>query len=936
MRRQPDMNQPCCEVPIRRKFWDSDFAPWLVDAALSWLLIAVEPLAFADSSVADSWWSLQPLQTRKLPAVENTAWPRTPVDRFILAKLQEQNLAPAPEADKSTLLRRVTFDLTGLPPTPEELQGFLADPSAGAYEKVVDRLLNNPRYGERWARHWLDVVHYADTHGHDQDRPRTNSWPYRDYVVRAFNEDKPYAHFVEEQLAGDVLYPGDPNGVIATGFIATGPWDESSQMHIMADTVDKKIAQNLDRDDIVTTAMSTFVSSTVHCARCHDHKFDPISQREYYGLQAVFAGVDRTDRPFDWDAQIHRERQMLLKTKTAIEVRRMSLANTRLDAEIEEALAAGQAAWEARIGEAAPIWTVLDPESFTSRSGATIAKQPDLSLLVSGTKPEIDSCTIVARPGLSEITAIRLEVLPDDSLPQKGPGRQDNGNFHLSEFQVKAGSLSEPGKLAVIELRNATADFNQKDWEIAKAVDGKTNTAWGIHPEVGKSHVAVFECKQRLNLASGERLTFVLEQLHGRSHLLGRFRLSVTAAPWPVRADPLPENIARIAGLARGDRTKEEQEQLTAHYQTISPELQRLLDEIDEKLAKLPKPNLVYAAAHDFKPQGKFTPAKVPRPIYVLGRGEVTRPGQPVLPGTISCVAGLPSSLEIENLNDEASRRAALAKWITDPRNGLTWRSIVNRVWHYHFGRGIVDTPNDFGRMGSGPTHPELLDWLAIFFRDRGGSLKKLHRLLVTSAVYRQSSQHDPKFAKIDSDNRFLWRMNRSRLDAESLRDAILCITGKLDLKMGGHPVKQFHFEDPDPGVTPKVDYGRFDVDSPESYRRSVYRWIFRTLPDPFMEAMDCPDSSLLAPTRNSSVTALQALAMLNNRFIVRQSEHFAERLRRSRDGLVGQIELAYELAFGRRPTAQEAKELAGYAQRHDLPNACRLILNSSEFAFVN
>jgi len=882
------------------------------------------------------WWSLQPIKKPILPRVTNKSWPRAPIDHFVLAKLEEKKLQPSPEADKTTFLRRVSIGLTGLPPTPEEIRDLLDDQSPLAYDMVVDRLLASPRYGERWARHWLDIVHYADTHGHDQDRPRTNSWPYRDYVVRSFNDDKPYARFVKEQLAGDVLFPDEPQGVIATGFIATGPWDESSQMHIMADTVDKKIAQHLDRDDMVATAMATFTSTTVHCARCHDHKFDPISQKEYYGLQAVFAGVDRTDRPYDWDSKTHQLRQSLLKRRTAVEIRQKSLAPAPLDPSTESNVASGQAAWEQRVRSGASLWTVLDPSNLISSNGTTLSKQSDFSVLASGTRPEIDTYTITAQTELQGITALRLEVLPDDSLPQKGPGRQDNGNFHLSEWRVSASPKSDVTRTTGVILQNPTADFNQDGWTISMALDGKTNTAWGIHPQEGKAHEAAFELKEPIGFAGGTLLTFVLDQLHGKGHLIGRFRLTVTTAPLPIRADLLREDLARIIAMPSNARTDQQKADLAAYYRTISPELQKLIDQIDHQLSRLPAPQKVYGAANDFKVQGKFAPAKVPRPIHLLRRGEVTRPGDAVSPAALSCVAGIESRFEKCDLYDEGSRRARLAEWITDSRNVLTWRSIVNRVWHYHFGRGLVDTPNDFGRMGSRPSHPELLDWLAATFLESGGSLKQLHKLILTSATYRQSSQHNAEFAKVDAGNIFLWRMNRMRLDAESLRDSVLQITAKLDLTMGGLPVKQFHFEDPDPGITPKVDYARFNVDSPESFRRSIYRWIFRTIPDPFMDSMDCPDSSQLAPTRNSSITPLQALAMLNNHFMVRQSEHFASRLSTITPDLAKQVKFACELAYGREPTPAELQALSSYAAKHGMPNACRVILNSNEFMFVN
>jgi mono/diheme cytochrome c family protein len=633
-------------------------------------------------------WAYRPLRDPPVPAVKQRDWLRTPIDAFVLAKLEAVGLTPSPPADRRTLIRRLSFDLIGLPPTPTEIDAFLADASPDAYEKVVDRLLASPHYGERWARHWMDVIHFAETHGHDQDVPRDNAWPYRDYLIRSFNDDKPYARFVEEQIAGDFLYPNDPQSIVATGFIAAGPWDESSLRDIREDSIDRKIGQYLDRDDMVTTTLSTFASATVHCARCHDHKFDPIAQKDYYSLQAVFAGVDRADRAFDLDPQVTRTRKALRE------------------------------------------------------------RQAKLSPVM-----------VVGLPGL------------------------------------------------------------------------------------------------------------VLQGVMGA------------------------------------------------------------------RLAALPPEQHVFAGTSDFKAQGSFKPAQGCRPVHVLRRGNIKEPGERVGPGALTFVPGLESRFQLAQPDDEGSRRAALAKWLSDPKNVLTWRSIINRVWHYHFGRGIVATPNDFGRMGATPTHPELLDWLAVHFRDRGGSLKELHRLIVTSAVYRQSSRHRPDYARIDADNQYLWRMNRGRLDAESVRDAVLRVTGKLDPKMGGPSIKQFAQS---PGIhrTPKVDYQAFDVDSPGSYRRSVYRFLFRTLPDPFMDTLDCPDASQFTPVRSSSVTALQALAMLNDRFMVRQSEHFAARIAKA-GGLGKQIESAYLLALGRPPTAQETSRLADYAKKHGMANVCRLILNSNEFLFV-
>ncbi len=867
-------------------------------------------------------WSLQPLKKSSPPKTKNKSWSKTPIDYFILAKLEEKGMKPSSPADKRTLLRRVTFDLIGLPPTPEEMRNFLADKSPDAFAKVIDRLLASPRYGERWARHWLDVVHYADTHGHDQDRPRPNAWPYRDYVIHSFNDDKPYARFVEEQLAGDVLFPQDPNGIVATGFISAGPWDLSSLMAIMEDTVDKKIARYLDRDDMVMTTMSTFASSTVHCARCHNHKFDPFSQSEYYNLQAVFAGVDRADRPYDLDSKTNALRQALLKKKTALEVKNKTFIASLLSPEIQEKVAA----WEKTLSTE-NIWTVLDPASFKATSGATLTKQSDFSVLASGEASATDVYTITANTDLKNITAIRLEVLTDASHPRNGPGRQpENGNFALSGIRVTAAPKTNSSAAVPVDLQNPTADFNQVDWSIEKSLDGKTNTGWSVFPETGKPHFAFFELNENVSFENGTTLTFTLEQLYGRFHTLLRPRISVTTNARPVKAEPLPENVRKILATSKENRTDEQKVEIASFY---------MKQQVEKNLAAFPPPKFVYAAANDFTPQLNFFPAKVPRPIHVLKRGDVQKPGDLAVPGALSCVEGIESRFDLPDLNDEGARRAALAKWITNPKNVLAWRSIVNRVWHYHFGRGIVDTPNDFGEMGSKPTHPELLDWLAIWIQEHGGSMKELHRLILNSAVYQQSSEHNAKFAKTDSGNALLWRMNRNRLDAESIRDAVLQISGKLDLKMGGPPVKQFYMEDNNGLNTPIVDYSRFDVDSPENFRRSIYRYLFRSIPDPFMDTLDCADASQLTAVRNVSMTALQALAMWNDALIVKQCEHLATRIAKA-GNVREQIKLAYELVLSRAPSRGELKDVVAYAEKFGVANACRVLLNSNEFIFVN
>ena len=903
------------------------------------------------------WWSFKPLPAKAEGGVS--------VDAFVRAKLDSVGLRPAPQADRRTLVRRIYFDLIGLPPTPEEVEAFVADPDPKAYDKLVDRLLESPRYGERWARHWLDAAHFAETHGHDQDRIRENAWPYRDYLIQSLNADKPYARFVQEQVAGDILFPDDPQATAALGFLAAGPWDESSLQSIREESLDRQIARYLDRDDMIANAINNFSSLTVQCARCHDHKFDPISQADYYSLQAVFSGVERANRRYDADPAVQRRRIELTRRKSELEKPTAETTASLLSANSQRAVAD----WEDQLATRAVVWRVLDPAEFTSSDGATLKKQPDNSILSGGTRPEKDTVSITATSPLAKVTAIRLEVLTDDSLPMRGPGRQDNGNLHLSEFEVY-----RAGDAAPLEIARATADFDQAGWEITKAIDKSEPTAWGIHPKEGQSHVAVFELKSPLNLTvftedGGDGTKFaalklVLKQLHGQQHLIGRMRLAVTDATPPVKLDAVSERIATILTTPREQRADAQRVELTVFQQ---------LQEVEHQLVSLPKPSQIYAVAADFEPDGGLRPPPGPRPIHVLHRGDIRSPREAALPGALGCVKELPSRFALPNTTNEAVRRAALAQWLTDTRNPLTWRSIVNRVWHHHFGRGLVGTLNDFGHMGETPSHPELLDWLAVEFRDGGQSLKQLHRRIVTSETYKQATaqkqQEKPPHpnplptteaavpepgrggkslnpSSFDADNRLLWRMNRTRLDAESVRDAIVAVSGRLDLRMGGPSDRQFDLQ-PGIHVTPKIDYAKFDLGSDLGRRRSVYRFLFRTLPDPFMETLDCPSGDQITPARTTSVTVQQALALWNDAFIARHCEFIASRIEKevlsrqpSADNPVpaidSSIDRAIRLILCRPPTEAESHDLTEYASKHGLANVCRLLLNSNEFLFVN
>ncbi len=923
------------EIGILRR-WIDDGATWSKDDKDS-----------ADADPLD-WWSLKPLRRPTVPAVASADkdWVQSPLDAFIVTKMRANGLSPSPAADRRTLLRRMSLDVHGLPPTETEFAEF-DDASPGNVQKLVDRLLASPRYGERWARHWLDVVHFAESHGHDQDRPRETAWPFRDYVIRALNDDKPYGRFVAEQIAADVLFPQQTELIPALGLLAAGPWDESSLQSIREDTLDRQAARYLDRDDIVMTVMSAFASSTVHCARCHDHKFDPISQEDYYALQAVFAATEKAERVYDIDPELRTRRQELLAQKTAIERRDQKEIDRLLTPEVF----ASVGAWEDAQRPSLVEWQVIEPRGVgfqpanqpvnqpenqpekrqagslshelltaTSAKGTLLKPLPDGSLLATAVSPPDETYTVTAVGDFHGVTAVRLEVLPDDSLPHRGPGRAVNGNLHLTEFKLLAVSSDATKPPRSLALQSASADFNQDGWNIAKAIDGNPATAWGIHPQESQPHVALFELKPDAVLADQEQLRFVIEQQHGREHTIGRLRLSVTKHPRPVSIAPIPAALVQLLKTPRDKRSPAEQRELALHV---------LTERVTRDWSALPPPQKVFAGTQT-----------VLRDVQVLHRGEITKPLKPASAGAMHCVAGLPARFELPSPQDEPARRAALARWLTDDSNPLTWRSIANRVWHYHFGRGLVDTPNDFGRMGSQPSHPELLDWLAVELRDNGGSLKHLHRIILTSATYRQSSVSQPQGSvvralELDRDNRLLWRMNRTRLDAETLRDSVLQLSGQLDLTMGGPSVKQFVMS-PGIHVTPKVDYVAFDVDSPASRRRSIYRFLFRTLPDPLMDSLDSPSGDQLAPVRAESVTALQAFSLLNNPFIVRQSEHFAARITGEWKQADEQVRQAFRLTLHRVPSESELRAFSAHASQHGLANVCRLLLNSNEFLFVD
>lgn len=854
-----------------------------------------------------NWWSLKPL-SRSAFSDQNSATttaaaePHHPIDAFI---------APTAKADRVTLARRLYVDLHGMQPSPAEVNAFVQDQSPDAYSHMVDRLLESPRYGERWARHWLDVIHFADSHGCEHDVKRDNAWRYRDYVIQRLNDDVAWDQFIREQLAPDVFYPEQPQLMAGLGFIAAGPLELSR-----AGTAPVAF-DYLDRDDMVTQTMAAFVSTTANCARCHTHKFDPITQEDYYALQAVFAGIGKGDIEFDSSPNVMKRRRELESLLAATISSDKELLLSPLYSEAIEQ-------WVARKELESVNWVPLDPDVFLSSGGATLTKQDDGTIFASGTVPDQEHYTITSQVTLKHVHAIRLDVFKDKRLPKNGPGRAANGNLHLSEIDIQwfPEGGDAPKRLTVAR---ASADFDQDGWTSAQAIDGDDKTGWAIFPRVDESHYIVFELAEPIESGDQGKLAVTLKQLYPPKHLIGRFRLLVTdaeeGAATVISAD------AR-QGLKKPRAERSEKESLAIAAAALNAYARK-------ELAALPPKQVVYGVSNSWSHAKKLSAPQSPKPVHLLRRGSFDKPLHEVGPGALSALDFSPARFELANASDESQRRAALADWLAHPDNPLTWRSIVNRVWHYHFGRGLVDTPNDFGRMGSRPAHPELLDWLAVWFRDEAkGSLKELHRLILTSGAWQSSSAVSAN----SSAEQHLTRqasVRRRRLDADVFRDSVLRISGKLDLTMGGPGIEQFA-KTKGPQATSSLDYSAYDWNSPGSTRRSIYRVVWRGIPDPFLETLDFPDLGLLAPQRGNSVSALQSLALLNNHFVLHFSDQMAQRIESRHDVVADQVAMAVQATWLRLPTDNETNAFTAYVKQYGLAAFCRLLFNSNEFLYVD
>ena len=923
-----------------------------------------EDVSVAKRDAAD-WWSLKPMTRPAVPEVKfsvlspqpsakDAATPAeklstNPIDAFISAKLAEKKLAMSPEAEPRTLCRRLYFDLTGLPPTPEEIATFTADHSSNAYERLVDKLLASPRHGERWARHWLDVVHYGDTHGYDKGKLRPNAWPYRDYVIRAFNGDKPYARFVQEQIAGDILFPGTRDGIEALGFISAGPWDAIGHLEVPETKVDGKIARHFDRDDMVANIIGTFCRATIHCAQCHNHKFDPITQEDYYSLQAVFAALDRTERKYYADDTLNAR-----FVKLTHEQREADAALAAIEEPLRKKAGAEFTTLTRRIEGASK--SAAEKQGNTSPDYGYHSALSPVQDTVKWVQVDLGARTVIDKVAL-------LPCYDDFNTIGAGFG------FPV-RFKIEASDYPEFKTGVTLHWRRHDEtfmnDFRNPGLRHFLSVSGKDDVIAGRYVRV--TAVKLAPRQNDFILALAELQVF---DANGVNIALGKpvTALDSIEAPPRWRKATLTDGIAPVAQSP--DERRKLTQQREALLRGVADEatmkkraaLRAASERIAAELKAMPAPSVVYAGGVHTG-NGNFIGTGAnggkPRPIFLLARGQVTQPGREMFAGTLSALTFAPARFSISPDAPEGERRAALAKWITDPRNPLTWRSIVNRVWQYHFGRGLVETPNDFGRNGALPTHSELLDWLATEFRDSGGSMKKLHKLIVMSAAYRQqssaqssvlspqseptraantehwalSTEHFSKAATIEASNTLLWRQNRRKLEAEAVRDSVLAVSGTLDLTAGGPGWQDFVLEHPE--NSPHFHYDLADPEDVKTWRRSIYRFIVRSHTHPWMTSLDCADPSMRVDKRNESLSSLQALALLNNGFMLTQSRHFAKRVQREAPDLAAQVARAHLLAFGRAPTTAERDKLIEFAKANGLPNLCRVLLNLNEFAFVD
>jgi mono/diheme cytochrome c family protein len=866
------------------------------------------PDALANEGAGRKHWAFLPPSRPPLPAVRRGSFVRNAIDQFILERIEKEGLSPSKEADRITLARRLYLDLIGLPPPPEEIDAFLADRSPNAYERLVDRLLGSPHYGEKWGRWWLDAARYADSDGFEKDKPRF-VWFYRDWVIDALNRDLPYDRFIIEQIAGDLLPKATQAQRVATGYLRNSMINEEGGI----DPEQFRMEAMFDRMDAIGKGV---LGLTIQCAQCHTHKFDPLTQTEYYRLFAFLNNSHEANVTVYTPAE-QMKRQHILHEIRSIE---REIQQRRPDWRKE------MAEWEKKVTTDQPKWTIIRPTiPDESTGGQKYLPQSDGSFLALGYAPTKHRVHFTVKLEQKEITAFRLELLTDPNLPRGGPGRSIEGTAALSEFEVMAGSPDAPGKLEKVKFKKATADvempvtplksiYDDRSGKkrilgpVSFAIDGRDDTAWGIDIDPGRRNQprkAVFTAEKPIRGDKGVILHIYLKQSHGgwnsddnQTHNLGRFRLSITDFPDAV-ADPLPARVRAILDIPAEKRNSAQVNAVFSFWRTTVPEFK----EDNARIEALWKQHPEGAT------QLTLLERKNGRTTHVLKRGDFLKPGEPVEPDVPAFLHSFPAGLKKDRLG--------FAKWLVDRRSPTTARAFVNRVWQAYFGAGLVSSSEDLGTQCEPPSHPELLDWLAVEFMESGWEIKKLHRLIVTSSTYRQSSTVTPELLAKDPANRLLARAPRFRVDAEIVRDVALSASGLLRQRIGGPSVYP-----PLPGflVLPPASYGPKvwkEETGPDRYRRALYTFRFRSVPYPALQAFDAPNGDFACVRRPRSNTPLQALTALNEPLFVECARGLAARVLRERaESDDRRLSYAFRLCCGRAPEKAELAVLTNMLNR--------------------
>jgi hypothetical protein len=875
-----------------------------------------------------------------------------PVDAFIRAAQEAKDLAPSEMADPRVLVRRAWFDLLGIPPTPEELQEAIASlgvpegqkgtVSKAAWSALIDRLLERPEYGERWARHWMDIARFAESFGYEQDYDRPNAYHYRDFLIRAFNQDMPFDQMARWQIAGDELAPENPLAWMATGFLGAGAFPTQLTEREFESTRYNEL------DDMTATTSVAFLGLSIGCARCHDHKFDPISSEDYYRFAASFTAAIRSEKTLDLDPEANEKIAAEHKLKLEA-LRRELMAYEAEQLPLELAKFVSQRGNDPAKSLNDP-WRNLRGE-IQSSTASQFKLQTDGSYLAIGDAPNQDKITFTAALPAGQWTALRIEALADPTLPRQGPGRADNGNFALGNLTVEhLAKDQEPTKL-VLEQPQATHQQNADSLSIAASIDADLVSGWAIDGQIGKSQAAVFRIANAISTVESDRLRITLLFHHPNAkHAMGRMRFSISKAPSPpieVGGDAPPadvlEAIAQIAEklpMTKELPSSDAWKTALAWYKSVDPQWSQLNSKLTKLQADGPafrRTNvLVTTEGEPHVPHhadGRGYPHFYPE-THLLRRGDVDQKVSVVSPGFPKVFLKDPNApaelswTDSTKSNSKSSyRRAALANWLTDTTDGtgaLVARVIVNRLWQHHFGRGLVATPNDFGSTGQKPTHPELLDWMAQELIDQGWKLKALHRQLMTSETYMQTNRmpDDPRL-KSDPDNLLWWHRPPRRLEAESIRDSMLVVSGLLDRTMYG------------PGTL-----------DPNMKRRSIYFFIKRSQLVPMMMLFDWPEHLVSIGQRQTTTIAPQALAFMNNPIARAAAEALANQL-----SDVQRIDEVFLKVLSRLPTdaerqaafrfiaqAQKTRQEQNVPQPEKMAIAdfCQILLCANEFIYVD